>query len=193
MLTLVWDVDDVLNDLMYQWLERCWKVEHRNCHVGYSDLSENPPHRLLEASREQYLASLDGFRRSEAGRQLTPDPDLLLWFQNNGARFRHIALTARPLETGPEAAAWVMQHFGAWIRTFGIVPTRAHECVPIYDYGKGDYLRWLGKGDVLIDDTLENLSQAEGLGIRGIAWPQPWNGANQLKAKILDRLSDLRG
>ena len=95
--------------------------------------------------------------------------------QAHGSKFRHIALTARPLETAPEIAAWVMRHFGAWIRCFGVVPTRTMEGVPVYDRGKGDYLRWLGKGDVLIDDTRENLIQAAEIGMKTFAWPQPWN------------------
>ncbi len=118
---------------------------------------------------------MDAFRKTEAGIHLTPNAEVLEWFAVHGARFRHIALTARPLETAPEVAAWVMRHFGAWIRCFGIVPTRTTDGVPVYDRGKGDYLRWLGKGDVLIDDAQENLRQAAAIGMKTFAWPQPWN------------------
>jgi hypothetical protein len=179
MLTIVWDVDDVLNDLMRAWFEQGWKQEHPECRVEYADLRENPPHRVLGVRREEYLASIDSFRRTEAGTHLTPDPQLLRWFGEHGAKFRHIALTARPLETAPEVASWVMRHFGAWIRCFGIVPTRELQGVPVYDQGKGDYLRWLGKGDLLIDDARENLRQAEDVGLKAVAWPQPWNDAWQ--------------
>lgn len=179
MLTIVWDVDDVLNDLMRAWFEQGWKLEHPECGVGYAALRENPPHHVLGVTREEYLASIDVFRKTEAGTHLVPDAELLAWFGEHGGKFRHIALTARPLETAPEIASWVMRHFGSWIRCFGIVPTRAQSDVPVYDQGKGDYLRWLGKGDVLIDDTKDNLRQAEAIGLKAFAWPQPWNEAWQ--------------
>ena len=190
MLTLVWDVDDVLNDLMRAWFEQGWKREHAACGLEYDDLRENPPHLALGASREQYLASMDAFRKTQAGINLTPNPELLVWFSEHGGMFRHLALTARPLETAPDVAAWVMRHFGAWIRCFGIVPTRAPHSAPAYDAGKGDYLRWLGKGDIFIDDAPENLRQAEALGLKTFAWPQPWNGALRPSTEILELLLD---
>lgn len=195
MLTLVWDVDDVLNDLMRAWFEEGWKQEHGDCGVDYSDLRENPPHLSLGVTREQYLVSIDAFRKTEAGINLTPNPELLRWFGEHGGLFRHVALTARPLETAPDVAAWVMRYFGGWIRCFGIVPTRAPRSFPTYDGGKGDYLRWLGKGDVLIDDSAENLRQAEAAGLKAIAWPQPWNtsypGSSGHTTQILEQLLDM--
>jgi hypothetical protein len=191
MITVVWDVDDVLNDLMRAWFEQSWKPEDAGCGVEYGDLRENPPHRALGISLNQYLASLDAFRETPAGTALTPDPELLKWFGEHGSKFRHIALTARPLETGPDVAAWVMRHFGAWIRCFGIVPTRAPLAIPAYDSGKGDYLRWLGKGDVFIDDSPENLRQAEALGLKTFTWPQPWNDAPMPSTEILEQLLDM--
>jgi hypothetical protein len=179
MQTIVWDVDDVLNNLMYAWFTGAWMKEHPECGIEYSGLTENPPHFVLGVAREQYLASMDAFRKTEPGIHLAPNAEVLDWFRQYGSRFRHIALTARPLETAPEVASWVMRHFGSWIRCFGIVPTRLGDDVPIYDRGKGDYLRWLGKGDVLVDDGEENLDQATGLGLRAVTWPQPWNRSTQ--------------
>jgi hypothetical protein len=179
MQTIVWDVDDVLNDLMHAWFTEAWMKEHPTCGIGYSGLTENPPHFVLGVAREQYLASMDAFRKTEPGIHLTPNAEVLDWFGQYGSRFRHIALTARPLETAPEVASWVMRHFGVWIRCFGIVPTRVGNGVPMYDRGKGDYLRWLGKGDVLVDDAEENLDQANALGLRAVTWPQPRNRSTQ--------------
>ena len=87
MLTLVWDVDDVLNDLMRAWFEQGWKREHAACGLEYDDLRENPPHLALGASREQYLASMDAFRKTQAGINLTPNPELLVWFSEHGGMF----------------------------------------------------------------------------------------------------------
>ena len=47
MLTLAWDVDDVLNDLMQVWLEEAWLPAHPECNVTYRDLTSNPPHREI--------------------------------------------------------------------------------------------------------------------------------------------------
>jgi FMN phosphatase YigB (HAD superfamily) len=191
MLTIVWDVDDVLNDLMFQWFALGWKREHTEATVEYGGLRENPPHAALGATREEYLASMDAFRKTDAGIRLTPNAEVLEWFAAHGSKFRHVALTARPLETAPEVAAWVMRYFGAWIRCFGIIPTRTMEGVPIYDGGKGEYLRWLGKGDVLVDDTRENLEQGAEIGMQTFAWPQPWNDSQLTTTQILQVLTDM--
>jgi hypothetical protein len=191
MRTIVWDVDDVLNDLMYQWFSRGWKQDYPDGAVEYSELRENPPHVLLGATREEYLASMDAFRKTDAGIHLTPNAEVLGWFAAHGGKFRHVALTSRPLESAPEIAAWVMRYFGAWIRCFCIVPTRTTDGVPVYDLDKGDYLRWLGKGDVLIDDAQENLRQAALLGMKTFAWPQPWNDSRLTPTEILQALTNM--
>ena len=118
---------------------------------------------------------------------------VLAWFlQGRAANFRHIALTARPLETAPDVAHWVMRHFAAWIRCFGVVPTRNVEEVPLYDRGKGDFLRWLGQGDVLVDDALENLRQAAELGLKTLAFPQPWNRSEHNVDELLREPTAMR-
>jgi FMN phosphatase YigB (HAD superfamily) len=191
MLTIVWDVDDVLNDLMEQWFHKAWKRERPECRTAFHELSENPPHAALGVTREEYLASMDSFRRSQAGVQLTPNAEVLRWFAAHGAKARHIALTSRPLETAPDVAAWVMRHFGAWVRCFGVVPTRAPEGTPVYDRDKGEYLRWLGKGDVLVDDTRENLRAAAAIGMKTLEWPQPWNDSRRSTAEVLEELKEM--
>jgi hypothetical protein len=185
MQTIVWDVDDVLNSLMHEWFTQAWLKEHPRCAIEYEELTGNPPHLALGAAREEYLASLDAFRKTESGIHLPPNVELLGWFARNGCKFRHIALTSRPLESAPDTAWWVMHHFGAWIRCFCVVPSRADRGAPIYDLGKGDFLRWLGKGDVMVDDAEENLKQAAELGMKTIAWPQPWNGSRLDTASTL--------
>ncbi|MFP5236263.1 MAG: hypothetical protein ACLGSD_10195 [Acidobacteriota bacterium] len=191
MKTLVWDVDDVLNDLMRAWFENAWLPNHPDCQLRYEHLSVNPPDGILGIERQTYLASIDAFRATAKGEALAPDPELLRWFADQGAYFRHVALTARPLESAPAVAAWVMRHFGCWIRTVAVVPSRPPQSAPAYDLSKGDYLRWLGRGDALIDDTPDNLAQAANLGLRTFAWPQPWNQAKETKTTTLSRILEL--
>lgn len=193
MLTVVWDVDDILNDLMFQWYVHGWLAEHPDCCLSYEQLSANPPHTVLGVQRGDYLASMDRFRATDRARNMTPAPDALSWFREQGHRFRHIALTARPLESAPEVARWVILHFGEWIRCVGIVPTRTVEGVPVYDRTKGEYLAWLGRGDVLVDDASENIAQAASLGLKTLQPARPWNHATLTLAALLNELSQMAG
>jgi hypothetical protein len=165
MLTIAWDVDDVLNELMREWLRQEWLPGHPACALTYEHLAENPPHRLLGASWEEYARSLDRFRNSSSARSLAPSPDVLSWLTSHGGNFRHLALTGRPLHTVPVLAEWVFFHYGKWIRTFSYVPSRDDVEMPVYDRSKRDYLQWLGRADVLVDDNRENIEAAISLGI----------------------------
>jgi hypothetical protein len=189
MLTIAWDVDDVLNDLMRRWLESAWIPVHPRRPLRYEELTENPPHRLLGVELEEYLESLDDFRLASAGR-LEPVLQVVDWFGRWGECFRHLAVTATPLRSAPLSAAWVMTHFGRWIRTFSFVPSpRRGEDVPSYDGQKADFLRWWGKADILVDDNPANIASAQGLGITGLLVPRPWNDGGSPLADQLDRLA----
>jgi hypothetical protein len=190
MLTIVWDVDDVLNDLMRQWFHQGWKAEHPECTLKFDDLVQNPPHEVLGVHRREYLFSMDRFRGTDQGLKLAPNPEIFGWFVAHGHKFRHIALTARPLETAPHVASWVMTHFGSWIRSFGVVPSRPEEGVPIYDRSKIDFLKWLGCGDIFVDDADENVRDAESLGLRTFQIAQPWNKSTLTTAALANQLSD---
>jgi hypothetical protein len=189
MLTLVWDVDDVLNDLMYKWFTSEWLIAHPNCRVRYEQLTENPPHAILGVEKAVYLASLDKFRATPAALNLAPNPDVLFWLRQYGSRCRHIALTSRPLQSAPGVASWVMEHFSAWIRCFGVLPSRSDQGIPVYDRSKAEFLAWIQAGDILIDDTPENLRLAEAAGIRSLAFPQPWSGASFAISGLLQQLT----
>jgi hypothetical protein len=175
MLTIVWDVDDVLNALMRDWFDGEWKPRHPGCRQTYTDLTRNPPHDVLGVTRNEYLDSLDQFRLSAAAREMAPNPEVMEWFRRYGVEFRHIALTARPLDTAPAAAEWVMRHFGDYIRVFGVVPCRSAPATPFYDASKSEFLEWWGRGDVLVDDSTDNIESAERIGVCGVLFPQPWN------------------
>ena len=121
---------------------------------------------------------------------MAPNPQILKWFRSHGARFRHAALTARPLDSAPDVASWVLRHFGTWIRTFGVVPTRFAESEPVYDRNKVEYLQWFRSGNILVDDSMENIWQAEQLGLKALLYPQPWNNSTLSNAKLLRTLGE---
>ena len=189
MRTIVWDVDDVLNDLMRAWFNSEWKPAHPGSRMRYQDISDNPPYRSLSIARGDYLASLDAFRASDKAREMIPNPAILEWLSSYGDEFRHVALTARPLESTPAAAEWLFRHFGGFFRCFGVVPSRQLVGVPLYDRDKGEFLEWLGRADYFVDDSPENISFAERLGIRSILYPQPWNGADYSVEDVLKKLT----
>jgi len=189
MLTIVWDVDDVLNDLMRSWFEQEWLPAHPDCKVDYAGITENPPHHVLGIRKEEYLASLDSFRLSDKARLMQPNKGIIAWLQRGGDQFRHVALTARPLPTVPPAAEWVFRHFGDYIRVFGVVPSRQEAHIPRYDQSKAEFLQWLSKADVLVDDSQENIEAANSIGVKGILYPQPWNRSELTVPETLDLLS----
>ena len=192
MLTIAWDVDDVLNDLMRAWLEREWRPQHPGCQVAYEEICANPPHEVLGVSLEEYLASLDEFRRTRYA-ELAPVPEAKAWFERHGDAYRHIAVTAVPLACAPSSAAWVMRHFGRWIRSFHVVPSsRPGETLPVYDGTKQDFLGWLGKAAVLVDDHSGNVEAARRAGLRAVLMPRPWNDAAGSAAAAYNELGQLQ-
>ncbi len=191
MKTVVWDVDDVLNELMKAWLEEHWNLEHPAAPVSFSALKENPPHGVLGISRDEYLASLDRFRSTKFS-ELKPVPQVLRWFQEHGHRFRNIALTAVPSQFSGISASWVFKHFGPWIRSFNFVPSpRPGTELPAYDSNKADFLRWLGKADILLDDNAETVAEAGRAGIRAFLVKQPWNSSGEGIADLLAAVAEL--
>jgi hypothetical protein len=172
---VIWDVDDVLNELMRAWLDEWWRPQHPACVQRYADLAANPPHSILGISEETYLSSLDRFRQ-ERFATLVPQSEVLEWFSEHGHKGHHVALTATPQSFADLSASWVMKHFGQWIRTFAFVPApRGRTGMPGQRNSKADYLEWLGRGDVFVDDRDDNVEGARALGRRGVVVPQPWN------------------
>jgi hypothetical protein len=185
---VIWDVDDVLNELMRAWFDEWWRPQHPECAQRYADLAANPPQAILGITAETYLSSLDAFRL-ERFATLVPRVEALEWFSEQGHRGHHVALTAPPQAFAHLSAAWVIKHFGQWIRTFAFVPARRGRMeVPDHRLSKRDYLEWLGRGDVFIDDRDDNVDDARAMGMRGIVVPQPWNASSRgsFQAALLD-------
>lgn len=174
--TVVWDVDDVLNDLTRSWFDSVWMPDHPGEALHHTDVSENPPHGLLGVSRETYLSSLDEFRLGSGYARLKPNPDILTWLVAEGLSCRHVALTATPLRAAAPTAAWVLHNFGRWIREFAFIPAERYaERLPTYDTDKGAWLARHSASSVLVDDSPQNIAAARAAGIATLLWPRPWN------------------
>ena len=194
MKTLAWDVDDVLNSLMRAWFDDLRSNQAREIKIGYDQLLENPPHELLGMTLNEYLDSLDAFRLSGRYAQLEPSGEILNWFNAYGHCSRHLALSAVPLAAAHVSSAWVLKHFGKWIRTFTFVPSkRAGEKILEYDRSKADFIGWQGKIDILIDDNPGHIEQAAQIGIQGMLITQPWNEGKLTLNELLTSLAKAVG
>lgn len=192
MITIAWDVDDTLNDLMYSWLTHKWLIEHPGCRVSFEQITENTPERIIASTKEEYQASLDDFRFSKAYFEMKPDPQVLAWFEEFGSQARHIALTSVPIKAAHISAEWVVRNFGKWIRGFNFVPSpRTGQKIPEYGRSKADYLRWLNNVNVLIDDNPDNIYQAQKLRVKGLLVKQPWNKSNLMLEDALFELNKI--
>lgn len=192
---ILWDVDDVLNQLMDEWLgfwQNSQQFERRTTQIF--QITKNPPNQILGISIEEYLESLDEFRNSKLGRDLSPNPKVLNWFEEFGDQYVHIALTARPKETMPTQAAWVYEHFGRWIHSVvSVNPSRPGLEYPVHSVfsNKASFVQWLDKPTVLIDDSEENIRKAKKHCRKVLLFPQPWNSCTQSVERVLIELNQI--
>jgi hypothetical protein len=85
-----------------------------------------------------------------------------------------------------------MKNFGRWIRSFNFVPSlRTAERIPGYDSSKADYLKWLNKINLLVEDNEENVRGAQELGIKCILIKKPWNKNGRPLKESLEEITKL--
>jgi len=191
MVTVAWDVDDVLNNLMWAWFHEEWAPAHPGRSISYADIRENPPHEVLGVPLSDYLSSIDAFRVSEKACQLRPCPEILDWIERQGSGCLNVALTARPMDSLPQMSHWLFRHFGSHFRVLGVVPVRLRPGEPMYHRSKGEFLSWFGRVDVLVDDSEENIRSAKESGVQGILFPQPWNSSGETVEGTLRLLTEM--
>lgn len=190
MLTIAWDVDDVLNNLMQAWLEDF--CEQKNIEFEYENIVTNPPHELLGISLAEYHTSLDEFRKSKKALYLNPNPQIIEWMEKNQNKFKHITLSGTSTETAKYGAFWVMKNFSKWINSYNIVPSyRAGENFVRQNETKKDFLQWMNVVDILIEDNQKNYEDAKSLGIKSFLVARPWNKGGQSIEEILKELNKL--
>lgn len=191
MKVIMWDVDDVLNDLMGEWFRSSWQKTHPECPLEYSMITRNPPHELLGVPREEYLSSLDVFRQN-CFKNLKPIPEMQEWFSLHGHKAQHIVVTSVPLKAAHCSAEWVFTHFGRWIRSFNIVPSpRAGDATETGATTKAEFIRSFSKIDIVMEDSPETLRSMEKLGIKTVTVPRPWNQSSGVTSDALALLSSL--
>ena len=61
----------------------------------------------------------------------------------------------------------------------------------MYDDRKSGFLEWIGKVDIFVDDTPENLSGTSELGVKPVMIPAPWNREERPVKEVLECLAAL--
>ena len=171
---LIWDIDDVLNTLMQQYV--AYGLPENAKKLSYKELTENPPHDLLGISKEDYLFSLD---RVRAGGfyNLPPRSEIMAFFAECGHLFDHIVLSAVPLRFMEKSSAWVLHYFGEWIQNCLFIPSVRPDCCvksQIF-FSKAQAVEFFGQRAVLIDDSVKNVEETLVSGGRAVYFPAPWN------------------
>jgi len=186
----MWDVDDVLNDLMKQWLRTAWKPLHPECSLDYGEITANPPHELLGVNKQEYLDSLDTFRR-EKFQDLKPIPEMVAWFQRYGTLAEHLVVTSTPLFLADRAAEWVFKHFGEWVRSFNVVPSPRGEKHPRTRPNKAEYLQVFSRVDIVVEDNPETIRQMSTIGLAIVTIPRPWNKSKDTLKDAIEKITRL--
>ena len=170
---LIWDIDDVLNDLMSLF---CSTVAQR-IRPGITAaelLTENPPLGKLGCSLDEYRALLDECRDKFLFNSL-PREEVRTFLRVHGQNFRSLALSSCPMDTAPRSAEWVLRHFGLWIQGVIFVPSPRKKIeIGSYLYrSKAEAVAELG--GLLIDDAPINVEAVRKAGGRALYFPAPWN------------------
>ena len=169
---ILWDVDDVLNDLTRLCAENVLPRHYPGCE--WNVFRHNPPLPELGCSREEYVVYLDECREKFTG-TMVPQPEVLEFFQEHGRKFKSLALSAAPMTMAPRSAEWVLRHFGQWIQGVLFVPSprQGYLVQSAMFSSKAEAVRMLG--GILVDDAPGNIGPVLADGGRALAFPAPWN------------------
>ena len=184
---ICFDIDDCLNFLTYNWLNY-YKL-YNECDIECEQLVENPPHKILEISKKEYLEFLNEFR-FDSYENLIPNIEILNWFEKCGDKAYFSVLTSVPRKYASISAEWVLRYFGNWIQSINFIYSKRENDNSIrYFSNKGEWINWFGKVDFFIDDSEKNLQEATMLNPDLICYcPKcPWNSGEDIEV-ILEKL-----
>ena len=176
---------------MESWLNH-WN-QRNNSNVILKDLKENPPHEILRISKETYFNSLDDFRNSKSGKYVLANSIITNWFNNHGNKFKHVACTARPIETMPNQAWWIYYNFGQWINTVHATGADRDNKGDYQTGSKADFISCFDSKVIFIDDSKENINSVSEIGTDTILYPQPWNTSAYSKEEFIEELNNKLG
>lgn len=195
MITICWDVDDVLNNLMQEWFTYYKYINlDKYDNICFNNLIENSPNDILSITKKEYLESLDYFRMNYY-KDLKPNEIIYEWFKEKGHLSRHMVLTATPLSCCNISAEWVMRYYGKWIRSFNFIPSpRENDSSVIYYKSKMEYLKRTNV-DIFVDDNEETINEVNKyiLQIKTFCPKMPWNNGILSDVELLNELNCIMG
>jgi len=190
MVIVAWDVDDVLSELVREW------IRFKQPAVKYEDIvCELPDLRWGYAGTQaEFLAELDDVKQNHH-HEFRPCAAVLDWFRTTGHLAEHVAITSAPRFLMPVMSEWVFRMYGEWIYTVHCMPSKRPN-VEDHPYfignSKGRFLRdhyFNQRPVLLIDDLSHNIQSAHDHGIPCVTFPQPWNGSKESVGAALERVT----
>lgn len=169
---LIWDIDDVLNDLSRLCIEST--AQKLRPGIKFEEIKNNPPLPELGCDLEEFRLILDECRDKYLYSQ-APRKDVLAFFQKNGENFRSMTLSSAPMDMASRSAEWVLRHFGRWIHGTVFVPSPRKRVItgsPLFS-SKAEAVVTLG--GILIDDMPINVEAVKKAGGKALYFPAPWN------------------
>ena len=177
---LIWDIDDVLNELTALCIETT--AQKLKPGIKLEQLADNPPLKELECSLGEYRRILDECRDQYLYSR-PPIPEVLEFFQEWGTHFRSVTLSSCPMHMASRSAEWVLRHLGTWIQGTIFVPSpRKH--IPVGSAlfaSKAEAV--LALGGTLIDDMPINVERVREAGGEALYFPAPWNENKGMSTK----------
>ncbi len=178
---MAWDVDDVLNDLSAAW------ASHEG--LDWKSARGGSPKEMassLGIPEDEYLASLDRFRREEY-RFLSPNPFIRDWLSQAAGSVRSVAITRTPIRTAGQVSRWVFETYGHLIQGYFVAlsPRREDPVNTTYE-SKADVVRRIVGVVALVDDQPANFSDLP-VTCAALEYPRAWNSAGA----ATDLLADL--
>lgn len=186
-ITIAWDVDDVLNNLMDVWLDYYNSIFQTD--YSFGQLVENPPNKILNISSKEYTKLLDEFRLSNFAKDLSPNLEIKHWMLQNIGKYRHIALTSTSAHTSFNSASWVFKNFYECIYSYNLVPAKRDYAIDLPYLSKKDFLSENNHVKILVDDNIKNIEDACSVGVKGFLLKKPWNDG-MLLGEILQKIDN---
>lgn len=191
MKTICWDVDNVLNNLIEEWLIYYKYVNlGKYDHIKFNQLLHYNLYNSLNITEKEFIESLDYFTINYY-KTLKPNKVILNWFTLYGHLTHNIVLTAFPLRYIEISAQWVLKYYGQWIRSYAFTPLEIREDTIIYDKTKSDYINRMGNIDIFIEDSEKNILNSQAT--NNLILKRPWNNSEMDEIRLLKEINNLIG
>ena len=169
---LIWDIDDVLNELM----SLCISTTAQKLKPGikFEEVKNNPPLPELACSLDEFRNILDQCRDQYLYSR-APRKEIIDFFRIWGEKFRSITLSSAPMSMAPRSSEWVLFHLGSWIQGTIFVPSPRKNVIQGATLFASKAEAVLALDGILIDDMPINVEAVKAAGGRALYFPAPWN------------------